>query len=137
MHDPANKQELFPFLSNKLANADCPHDEEIVVTSGVTSIVRGAIRYMTQCDHEEADTRMLIHLLEALRNGSTNCLVHTVDTDVFVILFGKFHHLVSFCQDVNVWVTFGFGKNYTHYHIYEDLDWEKCLSLPVLLLHRL
>ena len=40
LHDPANKQELFPFLSNKLANADCPHDKEIDVASGVTSIVR-------------------------------------------------------------------------------------------------
>ena len=95
----------------------------MVVTSGVTSIVRGAVRYMTQCDHEEADTRMLIHLLDALRNGCTNCLVRTVDTDVLVILLGKFHHLVSLCQDVHVWVVFGSGKNYTHYHInaiYED-----------------
>ena len=44
--DPANKQELFPFLSNKLANADCPHDKDIVVTIGVTSIVRGAVPYV-------------------------------------------------------------------------------------------
>ena len=39
-----------------------------------------------------------------------------------------FRHLVALCQDVNVWVEFGSGKNYTHYHtnaIYEDL------SLPV------
>ena len=89
---------------------------------------------MTQCDHEEADTRMLIHLLDALRNGCTNCLVCKVDTDVLVILLGKFHHLVALCQDVNVWVAFGLGKNYTHYHInaiYEDLGMEKCLSLSV------
>ena len=136
MSDPANKQELFPFLFNKLANADCPHDKEIVVTSGVTSIVRGAVRYMTQYDHEEADTRTLIQLLDAFRNGCTNCLVCTVDTDVLVILLGKFHHLVALCQDVNVWVAFSSGKNYTHHHInaiYEDLGREKCLSL----LHRL
>jgi len=32
------------------------------------------------------------------------------------------------CQEVNIWVTFGFGKNYTHYHvnaICEDLGKEK------------
>ena len=72
---------------------------------------------MTQCDHEEADNRMLIHLLDVLGNGCTNCLVCTVDTDVLVILLGKFHHLVALCQDVNVWIAFGSGKNYTHYHL--------------------
>ena len=71
---------------------------------------------MTECDHEEADTRMLIHLLDALQNGCTNCLVCTVDTDVLVILLGKFHHLSTLCQGVNIWVAFGSGKNYTSLH---------------------
>ena len=44
LRDPANKQELFPFLSNKLANADYPQGKEIVITSGVSCIVRGADR---------------------------------------------------------------------------------------------
>ena len=80
---------------------------------------------MTQCDHEEADTRMLIHLLYALRNDCTNCPVCTIDTDVLVNLLGKFHHLIALCQDVNVWVAFGSGKNYTFYHInaiYEEMS---------------
>ena len=89
---------------------------------------------MTECDHEEADTRMLIHLLDALQNGCTNCLVHTVDTDVLVILLGKFHHLSTLCQGVNIWANFGSGENYIHYHIntiYDNLGRKKCLSLPV------
>ena len=45
---------------------------------------------MQPCDHEEADTRMLVHLQDALRDGATTCLVRTVDTDVVVILIGKF-----------------------------------------------
>ena len=55
---------------------------------------------------------------------------HEKHTDVLVIVLGKFHHLVALCQDVNVWVAFGSGKNYTHYHInaiYEDLGRGKCL----------
>ena len=47
------------------------------------------------CDHEEADTRLLIHLQDALQNKCTNCLVRTFDTDVVVILIGKFHHLIT------------------------------------------
>lgn len=37
---------------------------------------------MQSCDHEQAD-----HVLKyALANGSTTCLVRTVDTDVVVII---------------------------------------------------
>ena len=34
--DPANKQELFAFLSNK--TVDCPEEKEIIITSGVTAL---------------------------------------------------------------------------------------------------
>ena len=42
-------------------------------------------------DHEEADTRMCLHVLHALSKGAQNMLVSTVDTDVIVILVGIFH----------------------------------------------
>ena len=60
---------------------------------------------MAPCDYEEADTRLLIHLHDAVLNNCTNCLVRTVNTDVVVILIGKFHHLITICQDVNIWVS--------------------------------
>ena len=44
-------------------------------------------------DHEEADTRMCLHVLHALSKGAQNMLVSTVDTDVIVILVGIFHRL--------------------------------------------
>ena len=134
LRDPTNKQKLFPFLSSKLANADCPQGKEIVVTSGVSSIVRGTDRSMAECDHEEADTGMFVHLQDALQYGYTNCLVCTVDTDILVILLGKFHQITSLCHNARIWVAFGSGKNYMHYDvnaIYEGLGREKCLSLPV------
>jgi hypothetical protein len=89
---------------------------------------------MPPCDHEEADTRLLIHLQDVLQNGCTNCPVCTVDTDVVVVLIGKFYLLTTICQNVNIWVAFGTGKNFTYYHInalYEDLGMEKSLALPV------
>ena len=79
---------------------------------------------MEPCDHEEADTRLLVHLRDALQNDCTNCLVRTVDTDVIVILIGKFHQLMNLCENANIWVAFGTGKNFTYHHInaiYEDL----------------
>lgn len=134
LRDPTNKQELFAFLSSKIAVVNCPQNKEVVITSGTTTIHRGTDRSMAPCDHEEADTRLLIHLQDALQNGCTNCLVRTVDTDVVVILIGKFHHLITICQDVNVWVAFGTGNNFTYHYInaiYEDLGEEKSLALPV------
>ena len=62
---------------------------------------------MALCDHEEADTRLLIHLQDALLNSYAKCLVRTVDTDVVVILVVKLHHLITMCRDVNIWVNFG------------------------------
>ena len=93
---------------------------------------------MAPCDHEEADTRLLIHLQDALQNGCTNCLVRTVDTDVVVILIGKFHHLITLCQDVSIWVAFRTCKNFAYHHIndiYEDLGREKSLAFPFFQFH--
>ena len=42
------------------------------------------------CNHKVGDSRILIHLQDALSNGATTCLVFTVDTDVIVIIVGTF-----------------------------------------------
>ena len=134
LRDANNRQELFSFLSNKIATAVCPEEKEIIVTSGTSVILLGTSRSMETCDHEEADTRLLIHLQDGLLNGFSSFVVRTVDTDVVVILLGKFHHLISLCQNVNIWVAFGTGKNFTHVHInavYRQLGMEKSLALPV------
>jgi hypothetical protein len=47
---------------------------------------------MGQCNHEEADTRVLVDLLHALQTSSLG-LVHTGGTDVIVILLNYFHHM--------------------------------------------
>ena len=67
---------------------------------------------MPECNHEEADTWMLLHLLDALENGATTCLVCTVDTDVIVIIVGKFHYLRDQHPAADVWIAFGTGRNY-------------------------
>ena len=78
LRDSINKQELFTFLSSKIELTDCLEGKQIFATSGTAVIARGTSHRMEYCDHEEADTRILIHLQDALANGSTTCLVHTV-----------------------------------------------------------
>jgi len=48
------------------------------------------------------DTRLLIHVQDALVNECNNYSVRTVNTDVVVILVGKFHHLSTYA---NTWIT--------------------------------
>ena len=113
---------------------NCPEGKEVITTSGTTAVLLGTSRSMGPCDHEEADTRLLIHLQGAIQNSCTKCVVCTVDTVVVMILIGKFHHLLTLCQDVNIWVAFGTGKSFTYYNvnaIYKDLGREKSLALTV------
>ena len=48
---------------------------------------------MPDCNHEEADTRIIMHILHALELGMRTFEIHTVDTDVITILAGAFFEL--------------------------------------------
>lgn len=90
LKDSDNKQELSAFLSEKVATAKFPDGKVVVITSGQNVLIRGMDHSMPDNDHEEADTKILLHLQNALQTGSCACLVRTVDTDVIVIITGKF-----------------------------------------------
>ena len=71
---------------------------------------------MSACDHEEADTRLIVHIVDALNKGQSTFLVRTVDTDVVVILVGKFFHFTTLNSTADIWVAFGTGKNLAYKH---------------------
>ena len=89
---------------------------------------------MPECNHEEADTRMLIHLQDDLENGANTCLVRTVDTDAIVIIVEKLHYLREQHPAVDVWIAFGTGSNFRYLHINaicNALGREKAIALPI------
>lgn len=54
---------------------------------------------MPSCNHEEADSRIIVHVVHALDHGATNTHIRTVDTDVIVILVGQYSELIALsCQ---------------------------------------
>lgn len=63
LRDEGNKQELFQFLSQKISSFDYPEGKEVFVTSDVNVLTKGSSHDMLPCDHEEADTRLLVHLV--------------------------------------------------------------------------
>lgn len=68
---------------------------------------------MSDCDHEEADSRMCLHIKDALTYGAKNILVRTVDTDVIIILVGVFFTLQDQFPGFALWVAFGMGKHFS------------------------
>ncbi|XP_078351843.1 uncharacterized protein LOC144636497 [Oculina patagonica] len=88
---------------------------------------------MQSCNHEEADTRILVHVKDALAKGGRSVLVRTVDTDVVVILIAQFHMLSSTWPGSTFWVAFGMGKTFQLLSVNSICDYlgeEKCRALP-------
>ena len=86
---------------------ECTEGKQIFATSGAAVISRGTHQCMDSSYHEEADTRILVHLQDALNNGTTTCLVRTVNTDVVVIIVRKLHTLLNDHPSADVWIAFG------------------------------
>ena len=79
-----NKKELI-FLSQKITEGQFIDDKDVYITAGDQVHHIGNAPPMDQCNHEEADTRVIVHLFYALQTLSHG-MVHTGDTDVVVIL---------------------------------------------------
>ena len=69
LHDSANKKELFALLTSKVDEFIWPSDKDVHVTSGQAVSSFGCSSPMNSCNHEEADTRVAVHVLHALQQG--------------------------------------------------------------------
>ena len=87
---------------------------------------------MTDCTHEEADTRIVVHILHAIQvEEAKTVLVRTVDTDVLVILVGKLHVLKEVQPELDLWLAFGMGRNILFISVNSILGKPRSTSLPV------
>jgi hypothetical protein len=105
-----NKEELFHFLADQLGTVGAEHGQvestkgDSVVCNGGTDDTSG----LSPCNHEEADTRLLLHAADAAKCGLKKIMLRTGDTDVVVITVAKFHDL-----DLSkLWIAFGVGKHF-------------------------
>ena len=130
--DSKNKEELFVFLTNKVAEATFPPDSLVYVTTGESVLQTGSRNHMPDCNHE--DTRIVVHVLHALQQGMRKIKICTVDTDVIIILMGAFHKLVKTQPVADIWVAFGVGKSYRFLSInaiFDSLGKQKAQALPL------
>ena len=93
-------------------------------------------RSMLDCSYEEADTRIVVHILHAVdAEYATNVFVRIADTDVIVILVGKYHFMKEIQSDLDLLVDFGMGRNFRFINanaICSHLSEVRSRSLPVL-----
>ena len=102
-----NKEELLTFLAlesskimiNKIVLST--YGEMVVSTSNVDESM------LVPCTHEEADTRIFLHVKNASMSGNNTVMIRTVDTDVAVIGVTLFQKLGV----KELWLWFGTGKN--------------------------
>ena len=103
-----NKVELFSFLAMKMAAKET---EKQIVSAHRTDVFCTQPRDvagLASCTHEEADTRMLLHVEDDVKQGYTKVSVRTVDTDVVVLA-------VTAAQRLNIdelWVAFATGRSF-------------------------
>ena len=72
------------------------------------------VEYLQPCSHEEADTRILLHVAHCAQ-GLRKLLIRTVDTDVVVLAIG---HFPAFRLD-ELWVRFGVVTHFRQIAIQE------------------
>ncbi|KAL9954824.1 hypothetical protein ACROYT_G042404 [Oculina patagonica] len=106
-----NKVELFKFLSECIASLQV--EKEVISTYGkqiLSTLPRTDNSSLAPCTQEEADTRMLLHVQDAVNQGHKKILLRTVDTDVLVLTIAVFQQLRE-KEQLQLWVAFGSGTH--------------------------
>ena len=87
LNDINNKDELFQFLADELMHKMTIPGCNVVTTKRehVLSTKEINTETLAPCDHEEGDTRVLLHLKHVVLEGHKKAFIRTVDTDLVVI----------------------------------------------------
>ena len=96
LREDKNKSRLIAFLADQILLINC-QGKLLYSTKGNSVISSSAeIRHchtLSQCTHEEADTRMLLRVLEIAKSGFSKVMIHTADTDIVVLSISCFNKL--------------------------------------------
>ena len=122
LKESKNKSELFQYLSEQLVQKTSNAKYHLFTTKGEFTLSNkpADVTTLSPCYHEEADTRMMLHLRHAAEEGHTKAYLRTVDTDVVVLSIYHFHQL----NLSELWVGFGSGKTFRDipiHHISQQL----------------
>ena len=73
----------------------------------LSSTERTEMRLLLPCKHEEEDTRLMVHVLDAASSGHRRNRIRNNDTDVVVLAIS----VASTLPTDELWIIYGSGKN--------------------------
>ena len=127
-----NKTELFSFLSHQVTILQT-EGKAVYATDGhdmLCSMAQIDLTGLVPCSHEEADTRLLLHVADAVKKCYRKLLVRTGDTDVVVVAIATLNRT----KHDELWVAFGTGGHFRFIPIHEvaaAVGPRKCANLPL------
>eukprot|EP00794_Sanderia_malayensis_P002124 gene2124-2410_t len=124
-----NKDKLFQYLSMLITSQEI-EDKLVVSNYGEIVLSNSSIRWdeMAPGNHEEADTRLLLHVAHTGKEFSS-IMIKTVDSDIVVLALSVFEQL---CIE-KLWIEFGVGRNVTYLPVHQmvvSLTTPVCKALP-------
>lgn len=130
-----NKSELFTYLAQTIQNQTIPPNKEVYCTSEdkvlCSHVATDAdIQNISPCNHEEADSRIFVHLADAVDKGYRYTMIRANDTDIVVLAVSVFQKL----NITELWIHFGTGKDSRYIAIHQialSLGPQKSFALPM------
>jgi hypothetical protein len=108
-------------------------EKEVISTCGenvLCSRVHQDVSSLAPCTHEEANTRMFLHVMDAAEKGYRRLMLRTVDMDVVIMAVSTVVQL----ENTQLWIAFGTGKHLRYipaHQIATSLGAEKARVLPM------
>ena len=107
LRDSQNKEELFKYLAE--CTAALQLEGKVIVTTYGDDVLSGGpleMESLAPCNHEEADTRLFLHVSHAVHNGNGKIMIRSTDTDVVVLAITLFEQIHA----QELWVAMGTAK---------------------------
>ena len=129
MRNDLNKTELLVMLAQPFTAIANP----TIVATNLENVVTNDLSLNNQelalCNHDEADTRLFLHVLSGSSCGYKKISIVTVDIDVIVI---SLYHFFSLDLE-ELWIEFGTRRNKRYFPIHQfakSLSEDVCRALP-------
>ena len=132
LRDDDNKTELFNFLADKIVE-NCTENTVLVTQKeDVLCNLQFNVEGLMPCNHEEADTRIFLHVRHAVAGGHKQVIIKANDTDVLVIAVSMFPMLCELGIE-KLWISFGQGASHRWIPVHDvcrEIGLEKSKGIP-------
>eukprot|EP00794_Sanderia_malayensis_P013082 gene13082-14425_t len=109
MRHNVNKTETFKMLAEKIINDESDQTTTIatMLEKAISNRVGANLSRIQNWNHKEADTRLLLHVLAAAKNGHKSISIITVDPGVVVFALNHFSNI----NIKEIWVDIGINQH--------------------------